>query len=88
MKSPIARCLRTYRRVADKTYSCCLRCEIPIFAGDPYWGEVWVYSKHLFVKRYHDGCPIDPDEEERIMREIKEEIEKEEKSSQELDKAA
>jgi len=30
----------------------------------PYFGEVWVCGDRLIVKRYHDGCPDDPRDEE------------------------
>ena len=63
-KSPRWRCLRSYCRIADKSYDCC-NCPQWIEPGMPYHGEVWVCGKNLLVKRCHDGCPEDPDEELR-----------------------
>ena len=77
---PKPRCIRTYHRIANKDYTCHRNfCDLPIFAGDPYWGEVWVCKKKLWIIRYHDHCPEDPDERERIRKEIGEDcVDKEE----------
>lgn len=86
-KRKVARCLRSYQRIADKNYSCS-RCIVPIFAGDPYIGEVWVYGKYLWIKRFHDYCPVDPEEEDRRMKEVIEWMEKNDALQDEMKEAA
>ncbi len=64
------RCLRTYRRVADKDHSCCRRCHLPIFAGESYLAEVFVFNGHLWTKKYHDYL-CESDDEERVQSEVR-----------------
>jgi hypothetical protein len=66
----------------------CYNCNIPIFPGDPYLGEVWVHGGRLWVKRYHDYCPEDPEEEEKRTREAVEECRKVEASLGAMGQAA
>jgi hypothetical protein len=57
------RCLRSYQRIAHKDHGPCEICELPIFCGDPYGANIFVYGKNLWVEKFHIGCPIDPDED-------------------------
>ena len=59
------RCLRSYHRTAQIDHGPCIFCEIPIFAGDYYGANVWVSGKNLWVEKFHIGCPIDPEEDEK-----------------------
>ncbi len=82
-----ARCLRSYRRVANIFHDCYF-CSIPIMPGEMYRAEVWVQDRKLYVRKFHDFCPEDPyDEEERIRRES-EDQEDTESSEGELKEAA
>jgi len=74
MKKP-NRFLRYYHRIAQRQYVC-NRCDIPIFPGDPYHGEVWIIDGKIRIMRSHDGCPcLPPDEEEKEKKEVEAEEE-------------
>jgi hypothetical protein len=58
--------LRTYERMAQKTY-CCDNCHrAPIFPGDVYRGEVYAHNHRIIIKRCHvmPNCSDFPDPEE------------------------
>jgi hypothetical protein len=86
-KNKPARCIRSYRRIANSIYTC-WNCEIPILPGDPYLGEVWVQGNKLYVKRFHDFCPLDPEEEEKRTREAVEVCNEVEARLNQIDQAA
>lgn len=60
-RSDFLRYLRSYERIAEKGHYTCYNCELPIFPGDRYIGEVFVQFRKIWVVRCHIGCPIDPD---------------------------
>lgn len=64
------RLLRTYEHVAQKNHGSCSLCEIPIFPGDPYIGMVWACQGRITTEKFHNGCPIDPDEDARLRLEL------------------
>lgn len=60
------RCLRSYSRVADKSYHCYDGCDEGILPGQQYRADVMVQGKQLWTERYHTPCcPPDPLKEER-----------------------
>lgn len=77
-KVPQWRCIRSYRRIAEKSYDCS-KCNWFIESGMPYYGEVWVCGNLLRVKRYHDYCPEFYDDEFRTGIEPEPEAAKPEK---------
>jgi len=54
--------------VAQKEHGHCLDCGELIMAGDPYIGEVWVYPDGLIIKKRHEGCPVNPDDDKKHRR--------------------
>ncbi len=60
--------LRCYERIANKEHGTCSECGLPIRAGDPYRAEVWVFDGKIMVRKSHNGCPIDPDFDEKYRR--------------------
>lgn len=67
-KTKCWRCLRYYEGVAQQYYAC-YRCDIPIFPGDRYGANVMVYGDYLRVERFHLGCPVDPNDDQKIKKE-------------------
>lgn len=66
--------LRTFERIAYNEYHCD-QCGHPIFPGDLYRGEVWVYKQgrsRVITWRYHVNpwCPEDHHDEEESQAEI------------------
>ncbi|MFH0951743.1 MAG: hypothetical protein V1838_00980 [Patescibacteria group bacterium] len=57
--------LRSYHYIAQRCHGPCFHCDLPIMAGDPYIGEVWVNNPYFWVKKQHHGCPVDPEEDRR-----------------------
>lgn len=66
------RFLRSYRRVANEEHVCRF-CSTPIFPGDEYDAEVWVWESRdlrqgnkIQVRKSHAECPDeDPDDDDR-----------------------
>lgn len=68
-KPQYPRILRSYRRVAQKVYSC-KNCYIDILPGDEYYAEVMVCGRSLWVVREHVFCPPDPEEEWKAWKKL------------------
>ena len=64
------RILRGYRRIARESHLCDT-CFHAIEPGDNYEGTVIAYGNgKLLVLKSHVGCPFDPEDEARLLREF------------------
>lgn len=65
------RVLRLYQRIAFKDHGYCSECDMPIFSGDFYFGQVFVWGKQFWIEKRHQSCPIDPDHDQKERKGIK-----------------
>ena len=67
-RRPAWRLLRYYQRMAQQ-YHQCQDCHFLIGPGDRYGAHVSVLDGKLRVSKFHlDGCPTDPEEDERMRK--------------------
>jgi hypothetical protein len=76
------RFIRSYRRVAKHDYDC-KKCSSSsnhlqqnlstIFAGDEYYAEVYVSAEGWEIRKYHDECPLVPEDPESDRKDKEEE---------------